>query len=68
QQQQREWRQGEAPMPMVFLCAGCRRPVGDTSSWVFNDEESGCILLRSAAASVAVDPERKVSKLPGECG
>ncbi|XP_059726591.1 protein Mis18-alpha isoform X2 [Haemorhous mexicanus] len=58
----------EAPMPMVFLCAGCRRPVGDTSSWVSNDEDSGCILLRSAAASVAVDPERKISNLPGECG
>ncbi|NWZ99759.1 MS18A protein, partial [Nesospiza acunhae] len=61
-------RANEAPMPMVFLCAGCRRPVGDTSSWVSNDEESGCILLRSAAASVAVDPERKISNLPGECG
>ncbi|NWZ17935.1 MS18A protein, partial [Agelaius phoeniceus] len=87
-------RADEAPMPMVFLCAGCRRPVGDTSSWVSNDEESGCILLRSecrppaprlphgrhpsllpssppaagAAASVAVDPERKISNLPGECG
>ncbi|NXE71754.1 MS18A protein, partial [Calcarius ornatus] len=64
---QRE-RADEAPMPMVFLCAGCRRPVGDTSSWVSNDEKGGCILLSSAAASVAVDPERKISKLPGECG
>ncbi|XP_050831200.1 protein Mis18-alpha isoform X2 [Serinus canaria] len=89
-------RADEAPMPMVFLCAGCRRPVGDTSGWVSNDEESGCILLRSecrprrpappphgrhpslppslpppaagATASVAVDPERKISNLPGECG
>ncbi|XP_015471442.1 protein Mis18-alpha-like, partial [Parus major] len=68
EQQQRERRAGAAPMPMVFMCSGCRRPVGDTSSWVVNDEESGCILLRSAAGSVAVDPERKVSKLPGECG
>ncbi|XP_031950855.1 protein Mis18-alpha [Corvus moneduloides] len=68
QEQQQEGQAGAAPMPMVFMCSGCRRPVGDTSSWVFNDEEGGCILLRSAAASVAVDPERKVSKLPGECG
>ncbi|XP_014747670.1 PREDICTED: protein Mis18-alpha [Sturnus vulgaris] len=68
EQQQREQPAGAAPMPMVFLCGGCRRPVGDTSSWAFNDEESGCILLRSATASVAVDPERKVSKLPGEYG
>ncbi|TRZ18941.1 hypothetical protein HGM15179_008161 [Zosterops borbonicus] len=44
---QRERRADAAPMPMVFMCAGCRRPVGDTSSWVLNDEESGCILLRS---------------------
>ncbi|NXU01717.1 MS18A protein, partial [Buphagus erythrorhynchus] len=68
QHHQREQRAGAAPMPMVFLCGGCRRPVGDTSSWACNDEESGCILLRAAAATVAVDPERKVSKLPGEYG
>ncbi|KAL9867537.1 LOW QUALITY PROTEIN: protein Mis18-alpha [Geothlypis trichas] len=37
-------RADEAPM-LVFRCAGCRRPVGDTASWVSNDEESGCILL-----------------------
>lgn len=34
-------------MPMVFLCAGCKRPVGDTLSWVTNDEETGCVVLRS---------------------
>ncbi|NXY14902.1 MS18A protein, partial [Atrichornis clamosus] len=68
-QQQQQQRQADgALMPMVFMCAGCRRPVGDTSSWAFNDEEGGCILLRSVTASVAVDPERKVSKMPGECG
>ncbi|XP_074957105.1 protein Mis18-alpha [Phalacrocorax aristotelis] len=55
-------------LPMVFLCAGCKRPVGDTLSWVTNDEEAGCILLRSAAASVSVEQERKLSKRPGECG
>ncbi|XP_026711462.1 protein Mis18-alpha [Athene cunicularia] len=55
-------------MPMVFLCAGCRRPVGDTLSWVANDEETGCILLRSAATGVSVDEEQKLSKRPGECG
>ncbi|NXN83722.1 MS18A protein, partial [Bombycilla garrulus] len=52
----------------VFLCTGCRRPVGDALSRVLNDEDSVCILLRSAAASVAMDPELKLSKLPGECG
>uniref|UniRef100_A0A672TW47 Protein Mis18-alpha n=2 Tax=Strigops habroptila TaxID=2489341 RepID=A0A672TW47_STRHB len=54
--------------PMVFLCSGCKRPVGDTLSWVTKDEESGCILLRSAADSVSVDEERQLSKRPGECG
>ncbi|KFP03075.1 Protein Mis18-alpha, partial [Calypte anna] len=48
----RQQQQGEADteqadlMPMVFFCAGCKRPVGDTLSWVTNDEEAGCILLR----------------------
>ncbi|NWH80178.1 MS18A protein, partial [Piaya cayana] len=55
-------------MPMVFLCAGCKRPVGDTLSWVSNDEETGCILLRSAASIVSVEEERQLSKRPGECG
>ncbi|NWY72860.1 MS18A protein, partial [Erithacus rubecula] len=68
QEEQRELQAGAAPMPMVFMCGGCRRPVGDTTSWEFNDEESGCIGLRSAAASVTVDPERKLSMLPGEYG
>ncbi|KAJ7418040.1 hypothetical protein WISP_61214 [Willisornis vidua] len=69
-QQQQAGAEGSdsTDLPMVFLCAGCRRPVGDTLSWVSNDEESGCILLRSAAASVSVDQERKLSKLPDECG
>ncbi|NXX81251.1 MS18A protein, partial [Urocolius indicus] len=55
-------------LPMVFLCSGCRRPVGDTLSWVTSDEEAGCILLRSVAAGVLVDREQKLSKRPGECG
>lgn len=32
--------------PLVFLCAGCRRPLGDSLSWVAGPEAS-CILLRS---------------------
>ncbi|XP_058275785.1 LOW QUALITY PROTEIN: protein Mis18-alpha-like [Hirundo rustica] len=68
QQQQRERRADAAPVATAFVCAGCRRPLGNTSSWAFNDEESGRILLRSAAAGVALEPERKVSELPGECG
>ncbi|KAJ7400104.1 MIS18 kinetochore protein A [Pitangus sulphuratus] len=74
QQQQQPWEAGAEGsfsaelLPMVFLCAGCKRPVGDTLSWVSNDEEGGCILLRSAAAGVSVDHKRKLSKLPDECG
>ncbi|NXI34539.1 MS18A protein, partial [Galbula dea] len=55
-------------LPMVFLCAGCKRPVGDTLSWVTNDEETGCILLSRATAIVSVDEERQFSRLPGERG
>ncbi|XP_039376842.1 protein Mis18-alpha [Mauremys reevesii] len=55
-------------LPMVFLCAGCKRPVGDTLGWVANDEETGCVLLRSASPNVSVEKEQKLSSRPGECG
>ncbi|NXF48502.1 MS18A protein, partial [Oceanites oceanicus] len=67
EEQQQQGENAEL-LPMVFLCAGCKRPVGDTLSWVANDEEAGCILLRSATASVSVNEERELSKRPGECG
>ncbi|XP_063257213.1 uncharacterized protein LOC134552431 isoform X3 [Prinia subflava] len=31
--QQQERRADAAPTPMVFMCAGCRRPLGDTRTW-----------------------------------
>ncbi|XP_037232243.1 protein Mis18-alpha isoform X2 [Falco rusticolus] len=69
EEKRRRRREEDAdPLPMVFFCAGCKRPVGDSLSWVTSDEELGCILLRSATASVSVDRERKISKRPGECG
>lgn len=46
-------------LPMVFLCAGCKRPVGDTLSWVTNDEEAGCILLRSESRTAPPCPARR---------
>ncbi|NXN08851.1 MS18A protein, partial [Indicator maculatus] len=58
----------EELMPMVFLCTGCKRPVGDTESWVSNDEEMGCVLLSRASAIVSVDEKRQFSQLPGERG
>ncbi|XP_054021858.1 protein Mis18-alpha [Dryobates pubescens] len=60
--------ENEELMPMVFLCAGCKRPVGDTESWVGNDEAMGCILLSRASAIVSVDKEQQLSKMPGERG
>ncbi|XP_032535179.1 protein Mis18-alpha [Chiroxiphia lanceolata] len=77
QQPPQQWGAGaegsDSELPMVFLCAGCKRPVGDTLSWVSNDEEGGCILLRSESrprrhGGVSVDHKRKLSKLPDECG
>ncbi|XP_011892444.1 PREDICTED: protein Mis18-alpha isoform X2 [Cercocebus atys] len=32
--------------PLVFLCCGCRRPLGDSLSWVASQEDTNCILLR----------------------
>ncbi|NXY87274.1 MS18A protein, partial [Alcedo cyanopectus] len=55
-------------MPMVFLCSTCKRPVGDTLSWVTSDEESSSILLSSVTDCVSVKEERQLSKLPGESG
>uniref|UniRef100_A0A8B9M775 Mis18 domain-containing protein n=1 Tax=Accipiter nisus TaxID=211598 RepID=A0A8B9M775_9AVES len=49
-------------LPMVFLCAGCKRPVGDTLSWVTNDEETGCILLRSESCARQPPPPRPAAR------
>lgn len=46
-----EEEENDENLPMVFLCGGCKRPVGDTLSWVANDEETECILLRSECRS-----------------
>lgn len=43
-------------LPMVFLCGGCKRPVGDTLSWVSNDDEADCIMLRSESGSPRPSP------------
>lgn len=36
----------EEDQPLVFLCAGCRRPLGDSLNWVTCQEDDNCILLR----------------------
>lgn len=36
----------EEDRPLVFLCSRCRRPLGDSLSWVTCQEDNNCILLR----------------------
>uniref|UniRef100_A0ABM5FXQ6 Protein Mis18-alpha n=1 Tax=Pogona vitticeps TaxID=103695 RepID=A0ABM5FXQ6_9SAUR len=59
---------GAEELPMVFLCAGCKRPVGDTLSWETNDDDTDCILLNSVTLNVSVDKEQKLSTQAGEYG
>ncbi|KAM9201057.1 protein Mis18-alpha [Trichechus inunguis] len=64
------WR-GEAAeeeRPLVFLCSGCRRPLGDSLSWVTSQEDPDCILLRCVSCNVSVDKEQKLSKRKNENG
>lgn len=35
-----------AEPPLVFLCTRCRRPLGDSLTWVASQEDTSCILLR----------------------
>ncbi|NXD76926.1 MS18A protein, partial [Halcyon senegalensis] len=58
QQQPAEVEKAEDLLPMVFLCASCKRPVGDTLSWVTSDEESSCILLSSESRPPCLGPAR----------
>ncbi|KAM4888598.1 protein Mis18-alpha [Thomomys bottae] len=54
--------------PLVFLCSGCRRPLGDSLSWVTCQEDANCILLRCVSCNVSVDKEQKLSKRKDEDG
>ncbi|XP_011892443.1 PREDICTED: protein Mis18-alpha isoform X1 [Cercocebus atys] len=54
--------------PLVFLCCGCRRPLGDSLSWVASQEDTNCILLRCVSCNVSVDKEQKLSKREKENG
>ncbi|XP_004675403.1 PREDICTED: protein Mis18-alpha [Condylura cristata] len=58
----------EEEMPLVFLCSGCRRPLGDSLSWVMSQEDTNCILLRSVSCNVSVDKEQILSKRKNENG
>ncbi|XP_048337819.1 protein Mis18-alpha-like [Sphaerodactylus townsendi] len=56
------------PLPMVLLCAGCKRAVGDTLDWEANDEDTRSLLLRAVSSTVTVDKEQKLSNWPEERG
>lgn len=59
----------EEERPLVFLCGGCRRPLGDSLSWVTSHEDSNCILLRSQLQARGFGPAPELLS-PGrrECG
>lgn len=57
-----------AEPPLVFLCSGCRLPLGDSLSWVTGQEDTNCILLRCVSCNVSVDKEQKLSKRKDESG
>ncbi|KAM5281173.1 protein Mis18-alpha [Ctenodactylus gundi] len=54
--------------PLVFLCSGCRRPLGDSLSWVAGQEDTNCVLLRCVSCNVSIDKEQKLSKRKDENG
>ncbi|XP_019585823.2 protein Mis18-alpha [Rhinolophus sinicus] len=58
----------EEDRPLVFLCSGCRRPLGDSLSWVTCQEDTNCILLRCVSCNVSVDKEKVLSKRENENG
>nr|BAB27799.1 unnamed protein product [Mus musculus] len=43
-----EEKAAAAENPLVFLCARCRRPLGDSLTWVASQEDTNCILLRTS--------------------
>nr|XP_036870743.1 protein Mis18-alpha isoform X2 [Manis javanica] len=58
----------EEDRPLVFLCSGCRRPLGDSLSWVTSQEDTNCILLRCVSCNVSVNKEQILSKRKNEHG
>ncbi|ELK15946.1 protein Mis18-alpha isoform X1 [Pteropus alecto] len=58
----------EEDRPLVFLCSSCRRPLGDSLSWVTSQEDTNCILLRCVSCNVSVDKEQILSKRENENG
>lgn len=64
----REEKEAAVENPLVFLCAGCRRPLGDSLTWVASQEDTNCILLSSQFGPGPLVPPSRVggsSVLPG---
>lgn len=57
----------EEDRPLVFLCSSCRRPLGDSLSWVASQEDTNCILLRCqfGLGRVGWDLGLRVAFIPG---
>eukprot|EP00071_Canis_lupus_P057009 XP_852107.1 protein Mis18-alpha [Canis lupus familiaris] len=66
--EEEEVEEEEEDRPLVFLCSGCRRPLGDSLSWVAGQEDANCILLRCVSSNVSVDKEQILSKRKNENG
>lgn len=47
----------ESDTPVVFFCAKCRLPVGDSLSWAGTDELQNHILLREVSDNIVVGKE-----------
>lgn len=58
--ERREEAAAAGECPLVFLCARCRRPLGDSLTWVAGQEDTNCILLRCVSSNVSVDKEQKL--------
>ncbi|XP_041439332.1 protein Mis18-alpha isoform X2 [Xenopus laevis] len=58
----------EEDPPVVFLCSHCRRPIGDTYSWMGSDMGDQCILLKAVSEYVSVDQVQIVSKATSDYG
>ncbi|XP_077735117.1 protein Mis18-alpha isoform X2 [Canis aureus] len=67
-EEEEEEEEEEEDRPLVFLCSGCRRPLGDSLSWVAGQEDANCILLRCVSSNVSVDKEQILSKRKNENG
>ncbi|OCT93834.1 protein Mis18-alpha [Xenopus laevis] len=58
----------EEDPPVVFLCSHCKRPVGDTYSWMGSDMGDQTILLKAVSEYVSVDEVQIVSKVASDYG